>query len=385
MSKQTSWWDVGPVCRVEPDWENFRHGIIVDSLMKKSSLLVVDTSRYVPDLEELLSQIGEKMDELGAFCPAKLVLLSGESSFKEEAQAGANVWFWANGYLEVSPRTHRRSRIGGGVRYIPMKEPDGVVELDLACSEAAEFEEIRNVLDRNTRSVNEAPAQKVAWLHAVGLDAEGSPGIVEVGAVAAPLIRENYAPEILERYDHIVSEWSKPDPSGKVVVADGVTGSGKTYIIRALMTECPSLFYLLTPCSMLAELAGPELLRLLISIKEGNESRPLVIIVEDADSIVSGRTRESIDALSALLNLGDGLLGMALDVRLIVTTNAPVEQIDAAIMRPRRLLEQLHMEALPEGQCQAIWKRLTGLKICSMPVGRKTLAEVYASASEVKK
>jgi ATP-dependent 26S proteasome regulatory subunit len=104
------------------------------------------------------------------------------------------------------------------------------------------------------------------------------------------------------------------------------------------------------------------------------------LIIEDADNMLVNRKRGDLVALSDLLNIGDGLIGSMLNLRVIATTNSKIADLDEAIKRPGRLCTHMHFDALPSEQADLIYKRLTG----NVLEGDKarTLAEIYRLARE---
>jgi SpoVK/Ycf46/Vps4 family AAA+-type ATPase len=82
--------------------------------------------------------------------------------------------------------------------------------------------------------------------------------------------------------------------------------------------------------------------------------------------------------------MGDGLLSSFIDIRLIVTTNAPVDSIDPAITRTGRLSERIHVGELSPQQAQEIYARLLGPDQVLSPGDCKNwmLSDVYSKARE---
>jgi len=145
---------------------------------------------------------------------------------------------------------------------------------------------------------------------------------------------------------------------------------------------------ILMPVRLAVKLEDPQILSSVISdIREeriitGGDSAPLLLIVEDADEILTERNTGDISAISSLLNLADGIFGSLIDVRIIATTNAQEVEIDKALLRPGRLLEKVQIKALPAEQANKIYERLSGA-----PGNFQkdvTLSEIYAKAGNFK-
>ena len=218
------------------------------------------------------------------------------------------------------------------------------------------------------------------------LPSPGGLNCESIGLGAIPLIRENYREEVLQGYDSVVKDLQSKDPLGRLSIFDGSPGTGKTYLIRALLSDLPDLKFLILPSNMVSSLSGPDILSSLIDASGDNYSNqpasiddfligkpsndnqmervkmPLVLIIEDADSCLSSRGSDNIGAISVLLNLTDGIIGNLLDLRIIATTNIELTDIDPAILRQGRLSQRVEVGMVNSIQAENIYKRLGGNK-----------------------
>jgi hypothetical protein len=182
-----------------------------------------------------------------------------------------------------------------------------------------------------------------------------------IGMGAVTLERENYHPDVIEGYDYVVSELQSTSPAGRLVLLEGPPGTGKTFMIRGLVDDVPKATFVIVPPKMIGELGSPEIVPLLV--EEKRRGVPLIFILEDADEAVTRRTKGSGDKLpivSSVLNLGDGILGSLLDVRVVATTNAPEVRLDTAVTRKGRLLKRLTLKRLEADQAGGVLARLVG-------------------------
>lgn len=62
-----------------------------------------------------------------------------------------------------------------------------------------------------------------------------------------------------------------------------------------------------------------------------------VLVIEDAEELITSRQEVRNSNLSILLNLTDGLLGESLGIQIIATFNTDVKNIDKALLRKGRL------------------------------------------------
>jgi len=196
-----------------------------------------------------------------------------------------------------------------------------------------------------------------------------------LGVGASPLIEENYTPDAIEGYKQVLSDLRSQDPIGALAILAGPPGTGKTHLIRSLLHDCPELRFLILPANVVSEMSGPALLQALIneaedpcdtpygfdlSKKDEKRTKPLVLIIEDADECLTVRDRENISSTATLLNATDGILGKCLNLRIICTTNAEIEEFDPAILRPGRLSAKVEVGLLDREQATKIYKRLGG-------------------------
>lgn len=201
-----------------------------------------------------------------------------------------------------------------------------------------------------------------------------------LGVAGTPLERGNYTPEVLKSYDHVVTDLNTEAPCGRLIILSGTPGTGKTFLVRSLLAQAPKAAYVLVPAHLVENLSGPEMLPALTSAK--NEfNGPIVLIIEDADKVLVNRKDGDMNAISAMLNLGDGILGAVLDIRILATTNAEKLEMDPATRRKGRLCRYIEVGPLPADLASKALHRLTGkIKDFSGPM---TIADVYSEARDL--
>ncbi len=91
-----------------------------------------------------------------------------------------------------------------------------------------------------------------------------------------------------------------------------------------------------------------------------NNKEPTVLVIEDADHCLSPRDKDNLNAISALLNLSDGIIGSLLDLRVVATTNVKDEEIDPALFRKGRLSAHVNIKNLSEEQARKVWRNIGG-------------------------
>lgn len=230
----------------------------------------------------------------------------------------------------------------------------------------------------------------------------------KIGKSGKSLLRENYTDEVLKHYDYCIKQLNSDNPFGRIVILDGVPGCGKSFMIRGLMQELKNTIFILVPPSMVASLGTPSFIPLLLKIKEDlkdeeeKEVDTITLILEDSDEVLAPRRLDNIGGISSVLNISDGLLGGCFDLRVISTTNADVNDLDAAVVRPGRLLKRIAVDPFEKDKANEVLKRLTGKEDVDISsgiennqsfglVGLKprevkktwTLAEVYQRSNEI--
>ena len=212
---------------------------------------------------------------------------------------------------------------------------------------------------------------------------QGTYVVNQTGTAGIPLERGNYSDVVLDGYDFIVSEMNTDSPTGRLTVLSGSPGTGKTYIVRSLLRESKDATFVLISPHLVKELGDPEILPCLTALKE-DVTGPMVLILEDADQCLAPRQAGNMSTVQALLNLGDGILGSILDMRILATTNAKTGDFDEAVRRPGRLSRHLEVGLLNAKTANAVVERLLADVQPSNPVERfssdTSLAEAYARA-----
>src|ERR1700726_1128308 len=147
-------------------------------------------------------------------------------------------------------------------------------------------------------------------------------------------IRENYHSSTRTDLDALVGR-VPTDASGKLILWHGAPGTGKTWAIRALLSEWRSWatgHYILDPERFFGQSATYMMSVLMdhdrIAMdRDGQEDgdRWRLLIVEDAGELLGKDARlQSGQGLARLLNVCDGLVGQGLRVLILLTTNEEV-------------------------------------------------------------
>lgn len=205
-----------------------------------------------------------------------------------------------------------------------------------------------------------------------------------IGNAGIPLERHNYNPKVLEDYDYVIKDLNSDSPSGRISIIEGEPGTGKTHLIRAMLLRVPDAMFVLVSPDMVSQLDGPQLLPLLLSHRSNHEG-PMILVLEDADRCLVVRQGDNISSIQSLLNLGDGILGSLLDLRIVATTNAKKLEMEPALLRAGRLCRRLEVGALEIDIAKVVFSTLCpNVELPKALVSPKkdkiTLAEVYIEA-----
>lgn len=206
--------------------------------------------------------------------------------------------------------------------------------------------------------------------------------IKSIGLAGAQMEPLNYAPDVVASFERAVKDLKSETPRGRLILLEGIPGTGKTYLVRAFMNAVPDSKFVIIPPHLVKELADPDLI--VTFVKEMDDSGgPMVIILEDADQCLSKRKSENMSAISSILNLSDGIVGSLLDLRVLATTNTKSSEFDEALLRKGRMSAHIQVGSLDPRQATELFYKIVGpgprSPFSDKPV---TLAEVYAAAKE---
>ncbi len=183
----------------------------------------------------------------------------------------------------------------------------------------------------------------------------------------------NYNDDLPAFHEAFVKELDAPKSRGLHFLY-GKPGTGKTNYLRHIISRIEKdVLYI--PSGMAEVLSDPEFLQLLIRAKGD------VLIIEDAEKAIISRESSYNNAVSALLNISDGLLSDVLNMQIICTFNTDLRNVDKALLRPGRLLSKYEFTALAPEKAQKLSASLNLNQTFARPT---TLAEVYAGQEAVE-
>jgi len=179
-------------------------------------------------------------------------------------------------------------------------------------------------------------------------------------------IEDNYNNDFLPVNDVILKRLSCKNDKG-IILLHGHPGTGKTSYIRYIIGKVskPVLFL---PPNLASNITNPDLMNVLL------ENPNSIFVIEDAENLVIDRNRSEGSAVSALLNIADGLLSDCLNIQIICSFNTDLSKVDSALMRKGRLIACYEFKALDIIKAQALSDKLGNNAIIDRSM---TLAEIY--------
>jgi hypothetical protein len=174
-----------------------------------------------------------------------------------------------------------------------------------------------------------------------------------------------YEDDFLPVHKTVIERLNKKDDKG-VVLLHGLPGTGKTTYIRHLVGRLKKKVMLLSP-AVAKSIMSSAFMELLI------DNPNSILVIEDAENIITDRRFSNNSSVSNLLNVSDGLLSDFLNVQIICTFNHPLSLVDAALMRKGRLIAKYEFGKLSTGKAQALSKHLGFDTLIREPM---TIAEI---------
>lgn len=160
----------------------------------------------------------------------------------------------------------------------------------------------------------------------------------------------NYGDSFLEKHNHLV-KFLDSDETG-LAILHGSYGLGKTFYIRHLLSILNKKVIYIPP-HLVSKVAEPDFLSFLL------EQNNFILVIEDAEEIITNR-KDAVNTagVSNLLNLSDGILGDCIRVKIVVTFNCEMTDIDPALLRKGRLKLQHEFKKLEPAQANRLFKHL---------------------------
>ncbi|MDO7849853.1 ATP-binding protein [Hymenobacter sp. M29] len=205
--------------------------------------------------------------------------------------------------------------------------------------------------------------QRIQVLRLAFNDLEFTPLPIKIPALD---LATHYNDDLLPAHETILRRLQQPEEKG-IVILHGPPGTGKTSYIRHLcgLTDKPKLSI---PPNLAARIADPEFINLL------HDNTNSILLIEDAEELLSKRDGPGGNAVSNLLNLSDGLLSDGFHIQIVCTFNAELARIDKALLRKGRLIASYRFEPLTVEKAQALATAMGQTEPITEPT---SLADLY--------
>jgi hypothetical protein len=179
-------------------------------------------------------------------------------------------------------------------------------------------------------------------------------------------LKDNYNDDFMPVHDIIIKRLSQRNDKG-LILLHGKPGTGKTSYIRYLIQKTHKNVIFLPP-NMATAITDAGLMPVLL----GNPNS--IFVIEDAEQILIDRTKHGNSAVSALLNLADGLLSDCLSIQIICSFNTDLSHLDNALLRKGRLIAKYEFAELSIEKAQALSNKLGFSSVIREPM---TLSAIY--------
>ncbi|MCK9445484.1 ATP-binding protein [bacterium] len=183
----------------------------------------------------------------------------------------------------------------------------------------------------------------------------------------------NYGKKFVEIHDKIYDNLY--NKKNGLFLFHGDSGTGKTTYIRKLismLSEKKTIIYI--PSYMMGSIADPELISFISNFTK------TILLLEDAENVLTKHAEERTQAVANILNMTDGLLNDSLELQIIATFNVESKSIDPALTRAGRLVVNQKFKALSVPDANRLSKHINSNRVFDKPV---TLAEIYEGNNQI--
>ena len=206
-------------------------------------------------------------------------------------------------------------------------------------------------------------------------DPQGRVNLIDRNFKAQTLnsIAENYTPGVITDMWDAIKRVSGLE-SG-LLVLNGPPGTGKTHLLRAMLTELAGKKKGLVCTPPLDFLQNMSLM-----MQATSRSQSSLILMEDVGDILTEQAASQYPQVNAnLLNMSDGLLSLLNNSVIVLTFNTAIDKINKAVLRPGRCISHLEVNCLPRAHVEGLLETW-GATACDLTKSEYTLAEAYEIA-----
>jgi SpoVK/Ycf46/Vps4 family AAA+-type ATPase len=188
-------------------------------------------------------------------------------------------------------------------------------------------------------------------------------------------IEGNYMLDVRSNIKQLLACIREGNTSGKLILWQGSTGTGKTWAVRALMRELKEKydFAIITDSNEFC-----NNISYYYSVIQLSEKPSLLILEDSAESILTETRVHHGHRTSKLLNLTDGLLAQGRQDLFLISFNEPKIEIDPAFTRHGRCLNVTEFTEFEQKDAEKWLKRKGQRK--DLTQKKYTLAQLYSVA-----
>jgi len=182
------------------------------------------------------------------------------------------------------------------------------------------------------------------------------------------IVETHYNDNFKPAYNKLIGFLKGEDPG--FVLFTGTPGTGKSSLIQHLIGKADELNkrIIILPPSLISILSDPDFTQ--FASRHMKES---ILCIEDAEDILTDRSRQFNPAVKNILNITDGILGKVMRIKVLCTVNNEAA-IDKALLRKGRLKLRYNFEPLNFKKATELSKVIGIFKEYDSDV---TLADIY--------
>lgn len=154
-----------------------------------------------------------------------------------------------------------------------------------------------------------------------------------------------------KKVDTVIKKRLNKKQDKGVILLHGAPGTGKTSYIKHLISHVEKEVIFMPP-SIAANLTNPSLMSLLLDYPNS------ILVIEDAENIITDRDVKGASPVSAILNLSDGILSDCLNMQIICSFNTDLKNVDNALLRKGRLIAKYEFGKLEIAKANALSEKL---------------------------
>ena len=162
---------------------------------------------------------------------------------------------------------------------------------------------------------------------------------------------ESHYNDDFKRIDQLINKRLNRNQDKGIILLHGAPGTGKTTYIKHLIANVKK-DVIFMPSNIAASLTNPDFMTLLM-----NHSNS-ILVIEDAETIVTSRNHRGSSPVSAILNLSDGILSDCLNIQIICSFNTDLSKVDTALLRKGRLIAKYKFGKLETSKANKLSRKL---------------------------